>query len=112
MVRMLENDYTKDKKSLILPIILFILGIVYGISPVDAVPDVVPVAGQLDDVVAVLGTGFNLIHKSLQDSNNIFLKFVSGFAKFAKWIIVILGIIAVGIILLLGVSIINLIKNW
>ena len=105
----MNNNSIQDKKSLALPILFFMLGIAYAINPIDIIPDFIPVAGQIDDVFATGIPSLHLIQKILENS---ILKGFAPIVKFTKWIAVILGVIAVGIILLLGVSIINLIKNW
>ena len=48
----------------ILAWILFIGAVLYGISPVDAIPDVIPVLGISDDIVLGLITLANLIYQS------------------------------------------------
>lgn len=40
-----------EKANKVGPIIIGILGLLYGVSPIDAVPDIIPVAGWLDDLV-------------------------------------------------------------
>ncbi len=38
-----------ESSNKIVPIIIGVLGVLYGISPVDILPDVVPVFGWVDD---------------------------------------------------------------
>ena len=40
-----------ESSNKIVPIIIGVLGVLYGISPVDILPDVVPVFGWVDDLV-------------------------------------------------------------
>ena len=44
----------RDRRVPILPKALLVLTLVYVISPVDVIPDFVPVIGEMDDVVVVL----------------------------------------------------------
>ncbi|XMB67172.1 DUF1232 domain-containing protein [Mycoplasmatota bacterium zrk1] len=45
-----RNDFKLTKKELS----LIIAGIVYFVSPLDAVPDFIPVAGMIDDITVLL----------------------------------------------------------
>ncbi len=38
-------------------LLLTLIAIIYILSPIDAIPDVIPLAGQADDVVVGLGAG-------------------------------------------------------
>jgi len=40
--------------------IVFVVGLIYIISPVDVIPDAVPVAGWIDDLIACLPTVLSL----------------------------------------------------
>ena len=44
-----------DKDGLVL--VLIVLAVLYIISPIDFIPDVIPVAGWVDDVVVGVGAG-------------------------------------------------------
>ena len=44
----------RDRRVPILPKALLVLTLVYVVSPLDLVPDFVPVLGEMDDVVVVL----------------------------------------------------------
>ena len=44
----------RDRRVPILPKALLVLTLVYVVSPLDLVPDFVPVIGEMDDVVVVL----------------------------------------------------------
>ncbi|MCB1143603.1 MAG: DUF1232 domain-containing protein [Leptospiraceae bacterium] len=50
----------KGNKKWITAIVLFILALIYGVSPIDLIPDVIPVLGWSDDVTLLLITGINL----------------------------------------------------
>lgn len=45
----------RDRRVSVLPKALLVLTLVYVVSPLDLVPDFVPVIGEMDDIVVVLG---------------------------------------------------------
>jgi uncharacterized membrane protein YkvA (DUF1232 family) len=49
-----------DRRVSIIPKIVFFLPFVYLISPIDLIPDLIPVLGQMDDI-ALLVAGFKLL---------------------------------------------------
>lgn len=81
-----------SEKSLLVPVILFILAILYDISPVDIIPDI-PVIGHIDDAVVTLTATLHLLQKSLRDFNS----FLSSLLCLAKWMVIITGTIAVSL---------------
>lgn len=82
------------------------LAVAYLISPIDFVPDVIPVAGWLDDVLIGLTGGLNLIQSYLQEQNEL----LAGIVKFLKWGMLLLGILVIAILLLTGTLIHNAVK--
>lgn len=78
----------------------------YALSPIDIIPDVIPVVGWADDLLALVGGGLNLIQATIGQTNET----LAGIVKFVKWITIILGGILVAIIALLGVAAYNLFK--
>ncbi len=75
-----------------------ILGILYAISPVDILPDVVPVAGWVDDLV-ITGSGvLNFVQAKVGEANEMLASTVGIF----KWILIVLGVIAILLIALIG----------
>lgn len=87
--------------------ITFALSLLYTFSPIDILPDVIPVVGWVDDlVIAATGT-LNLIQKTCQES----MSWLSGIAKMLKWVTIILGGIAVLILALLGTAIYSLVSK-
>ena len=79
---------------------------VYTISPIDIIPDVIPVVGWADDALAVVGGGLNLLQATVAKSSET----LAGILKVVKWGVLILGGILVAIIALLGVAAYNLFK--
>jgi len=45
----------RDRRVSLLPKVLLVLTLVYVVSPLDLIPDFVPVIGEMDDVAVVLG---------------------------------------------------------
>jgi uncharacterized membrane protein YkvA (DUF1232 family) len=54
----------RDRRTPLLPKLLLGAAIVYAVSPLDLVPDVIPFLGQMDDV-AVLAFALNLFFKNV-----------------------------------------------
>lgn len=78
----------------------------YAISPIDIIPDVIPVVGWADDALAVVGGGLNLLQATVAKSSET----LAGILKVVKWGVLILGGILVAIIALLGVAAYNIFK--
>lgn len=95
-----------EKSNKIAPIIIAILGVLYGVSPVDALPDVIPIAGWMDDLVITGGSLLNLAQAFTKDTNKNFATIIGIF----KWGLLILGGILIAILAILGISIYNLFK--
>ncbi len=85
--------------------VLVALAVVYGVSPVDILPDV-PGVGWIDDIVFLVVTIANLIQQKTADTNPILSKTM----KTVKWILLLFGILVVLLIMLLGVGIYKLIS--
>lgn len=78
----------------------------YAISPIDIIPDVIPVVGWADDILAVVAGGLNLIQANLAQTNQT----LAGILKFVKWVVIILGGLLVAVVALLGVAAYNIFK--
>ena len=89
-----------------LSIVVMVLAVLYDISPIDAIPDVIPVAGWLDDFGFTAIAALNLFQQLYGDQTAAIVRA----AKYAKWILVVLTVIAVLILGGLVVAIIALIK--
>ncbi len=90
-----------EKNSKVGPIIIGILGVLYGVLPIDAVPDIIPVAGWIDDLVVTGGSLLGVAQAFAKDTSDSLAKMI-GVLKWALWL---LGGIFVGIIALLGVAV-------
>ena len=95
-----------EKTNKVGPIIIGILGVLYGISPIDAIPDFIPVAGWMDDLVITGGSLLGVAQAFTKDTSMHLAKILGIF----KWAIWILGGILVAILALLGVTIYGLFK--
>lgn len=81
--------------------ILMILAVIYLISPVDIVPDFIPVAGHADDFLIGAAALLNLIQKS--DDG-----FMANIAGMLKWLLIGVGLIAVLLLVLVGSAIVGM----
>lgn len=93
-----------EKKNKIIPIIIAVLGVLYGVSPVDVVPDVFPVVGWIDDLVITGGSLLNLVQAYVRDTSASLAKLLG----LVKWLLWILGGLVVMVIALLGVTVYSL----
>ena len=59
----LKGNYTKIPKRTILAIVS---ALIYFLSPIDIVPDWIPLLGQIDDAI-VIATCWNLVNKDVED---------------------------------------------
>ncbi len=53
-----------------LPYILLAIAVIYDINPVDFVPDAIPGAGWIDDIIVTVAAVANLIRKRKKDSED------------------------------------------
>ncbi len=63
----------KDKETPILPKILAFVTVVYALSPIDLIPDFIPVLGYLDDVILLpllIALTIKLIPKEVYERNH------------------------------------------
>ena len=81
------------------PWIPLILALLYTISPVDLVPDFIPIVGWFEDALFVIVGGLNGIQNGILDANSSLRTLI----KFVKWGILIIGGIAILIVVLLVV---------
>ncbi|WP_288685410.1 DUF1232 domain-containing protein [uncultured Brachyspira sp.] len=103
------SEYTKNKtaKSGIKPWIPLILAVIYAISPVDLVPDSLPIAGWLEDILFLIVGGLNGIENGVLDDNSSVKKII----KFLKWGLLIIVAMAILIIILLAALIFKMSAN-
>ncbi|MBN1496168.1 MAG: DUF1232 domain-containing protein [Spirochaetes bacterium] len=59
-MKQIENkDIESARRRFIISIILLILAVIYTISPIDVIPDIIPITGLLDDIPLLLTTAAN-----------------------------------------------------
>lgn len=91
--------------NMVMPIIWMAAALLYDVSPLDVIPDV-PVIGWIDDFFITATATLNLIQKAVEDS----VPWLAQIAKNLKWIMIILGIIAIILVVLCGTLILSLLK--
>ena len=73
------------------------VAVLYALSPVDILPDVVPFAGWADDLLITVNGGLNLLQSSATEGNET----LAGIFGAIKWVVITLGVIAIALIALL-----------
>lgn len=102
---MLDSNITSQPNTTGAWVWAIICGL-YAISPIDLIPDIIPVVGWADDILAVVGGSLNLLQATVAQTSQT----LAGILKFIKWIVIILGSILVGIIAILGVTAYHIFK--
>ncbi len=82
-----------SERSMVVPISLFALAILYVLSPIDIVPDI-PVIGYVDDLIITTIATLNLLQKWIKNSSRI----LAGLLGLMKWLVIFIGIIAVSLV--------------
>ena len=78
-----------------------IVAVLYTASPIDIIPDFIPVAGWADDILSIGTAGLNLLQSYTAQSNAT----LSSILKMFKYILLFGGIIIVLILALIGLLI-------
>lgn len=73
------------------------VAVLYALSPVDILPDVMPFAGWADDLLITVTGGLNLLQSYAKEGNETLARILGAI----KWVVIILGVIAIAIIALL-----------
>ena len=102
-----SNQPSKPAQSGILPWIPLILAIVYTVSPVDLVPDVLPIVGWFEYALLLVVGGLNGIQNGVVEANGSMRKVI----KYIKWGLFILGGIGILIIVLLAILVFKVATN-
>ena len=96
---MSENKENQPASQGIKPWIPLILALLYTISPVDLVPDFIPIVGWFEDALLLIVGGLNGIQNGVLDANSSLRTLI----KYLKWGLLIIGGIAILIVVLLVV---------
>ena len=81
------------ERSLVIPVVLLVLAILYDLSPIDIIPDI-PVIGYVDDLIITAIATLNLMQKWFEDTSGT----LAAALGFMKWLVVLIGIIAVSLV--------------
>jgi len=73
-----------------LSVVIAMLALAYDVSPIDAVPDAIPVLGWLDDVGITVMAALNVYQQFAANQDALLVKL----AKYIKWMLVALVILA------------------
>ncbi|MEI0526613.1 DUF1232 domain-containing protein [Brachyspira murdochii] len=102
-----DDNSNKPAQSGIVPWIPLILATIYTVSPVDLVPDVIPIIGWFEDALLLIVGGLNGIQNGVLEANSS-LRWI---VKFLKWGLLIVGGIGVIIVVLLAVLVFKIATN-
>ena len=96
---MSENKENQPASQGIKPWIPLILALLYTVSPIDLVPDFIPIVGWFEDALLVIVGGLNGIQNGVLEANSSLRTLI----KYLKWGLLIIGGIAILIVVLLVV---------
>ena len=95
----------KQLPSVVGPWVIMALCLLYGISPVDLIPDI-PIVGQIDDLIILASGTLNLVQRYMERADSSLTTIV----MVAKWIVIALGAIVIILLALFAVAIVSLFK--
>lgn len=95
----------KQLPSVVVPWAIMVLCLLYGVSPVDIIPDI-PIVGQIDDLIILASGSLNLAQRYMERADSSLTNIV----KVVKWIVIALGAIVILLLALFAVAIVNLFK--
>ncbi|PTY40117.1 YkvA family protein [Brachyspira hampsonii] len=102
-----DDNSNKPAQSGITPWIPLILALIYTVSPVDLVPDVIPIVGWFEDALLLVVGGLNGIQNGVLEANSS----LRGIVKFLKWGLLIVGGIGIIIVVLLAILVFKIAAN-
>ena len=102
-----DDNSNKPAQSGITPWIPLILALIYTVSPVDLVPDVIPIVGWFEDALFLIVGGLNAIQNGVLEANSS----LRGIVKFLKWGLLIVGVIGILIVVLLAILVFKVATN-
>ena len=101
----MTNQPTK-RKSMTGAWATLILSVIYALAPLDLIPDSIPLAGWLDDLMIVVMGVFYFFQRSAEQRNYG----IASVLKALKWILILLAVIAALLVLLFGSFVVSLFK--
>lgn len=104
---MSEYNENQPASQGIKPWIPLILALIYTVSPIDLVPDFIPIVGWFEDALLVIVGGLNGIQNGVLEVNSSLRTLI----KYLKWGLLIIGGIAILIVVLLVVLVFKLATN-
>ena len=104
---MSENKENQPASQGIKPWIPLILALIYTVSPIDLVPDFIPIVGWLEDALLVIVGGLNGIQNGVLEANSSLRTLI----KYLKWGLLIIGGIAILIVVLLVVLVFKVVSK-
>ena len=99
-----ENQPASKGIKLWIPLIL---ALIYTVSPIDLVPDFIPIVGWFEDALLVIVGGLNGIQNGVLEANSSLRTLI----KYLKWGLLIIGGIAILIVVLLVVLVFKVVSK-
>ena len=104
---MSEYNENQPASQGIKPWISLILALIYTVSPIDLVPDFIPIVGWFEDALLVIVGGLNGIQNGILEANSSLRILI----KYLKWGLLIIGGIAILIVVLLVVLVFKVVSK-
>ncbi len=104
---MSEYNENQPASQGIKPWISLILALIYTVSPIDLVPDFIPIVGWFEDALLVIVGGLNGIQNGVLEANSSLRILI----KYLKWGLLIIGGIAILIVVLLVVLVFKVVSK-
>lgn len=104
---MSENKENQPASRGIKPWIPLILALIYTVSPIDLVPDFIPIVGWFEDALLVIVGGLNGIQNGVLEADSSLRTLI----KYLKWGLLIIGGIAILIVVLLVVLVFKVVSK-
>ena len=104
---MSEYNENQPASQGIKPWISLILALIYTVSPIDLVPDFIPIVGWFEDALLVIVGGLNGIQNGILEANSSLRTLI----KYLKWGLLIIGGIAILIVVLLVVLLFKVVSK-
>ena len=104
---MSEYNENQPASQGIKPWIPLILALIYTVSPIDLVPDFIPIVGWFEDALLVIVGVLNGIQNGVLEANSSLRTLI----KYLKWGLLIIGGIAILIVVLLVVLVFKVVSK-